>query len=301
MGLPVTFGPLTAVVSGQLDTNYAAVAALMVVPCTAVGTNAIALSGNLNTPTIAAYANYIQFSFVAAATSTGAVTVEFGSLGFLPLYLPDGVTQAGANSVIATAFYQITYNSALNAGGGGFMIVSMMPISSALDGIGSTVGDLLYRDTAAWQALNPGAGGQFLETQGPAANPAWTTIALTLTQGSSLTTPLRSNGFSLHSSQAHNLGATPSFLLSYIECISTDAGWNIGDRLYFSSAIGIAQTFSGITGLGTWPSLYVAANASNIYLLHDTSKLFIPQKNGSGAVTDLTANKWNAVIIPYLA
>lgn len=301
MSLPVTFGPLTAVVSGQLDTNFAAVAALMVVPCTATGTNAISLSGNLNTPTISAYADFIQFSFVAAATSTGAVTVEFGSLGFLPLYLPDGVTQAGANSVIATAFYQIAYDDALNGGGGGFMLVSMMPISSALDGIGSTVGDLLYRDAAAWEALNPGVGGQFLETQGPAANPAWATIALALTQGSSLTvTPLLSKGTALHSSQPHNLGATPSFLLSYIECLSTDVGWNVGDRLYFSSDIGIGQTFSGITATGITPSLFVAANASNVYLMHDLNGLYIPPKSGSAGAA-ITPASWKAVVIPYLA
>jgi len=300
MSLPVTFGPLTTVVSGQLDTNFAAVAALMVVPCTATGTNAISLSGNLNTPTISAYADFIQFSFVAAATSTGAVTVEFGSLGFLPLYLPDGATQAGANSVIATAFYQIAYDDALNGGGGGFMIVSMMPISSALDGIGSTVGNLLYRDTAAWEALNPGAGGQFLETQGPAANPAWATIALALTQGSALTVTPLTSALTLHSSQLHNLGATPSFLLSYIECLSTDVGWNVGDRLYFSSDIGIGQTFSGITATGVTPSLFVAANASSIYLLHPIAGLTIPPKSGS-AGANLNPSSWKAVVIPYLA
>ena len=39
--------------------------------------------------------------------------------------------------------------------------------------IGSTQGDILYRDAAGWVALAPGTSGQFLKTQGAAANPIW--------------------------------------------------------------------------------------------------------------------------------
>ena len=47
-------------------------------------------------------------------------------------------------------------------------------ISTLFDSIfGVTQGAIIYRGASAWSALNPGSNGQFLETQGPAANPQW--------------------------------------------------------------------------------------------------------------------------------
>ena len=49
-------------------------------------------------------------------------------------------------------------------------------ISQLIDaGIGAIQGDILYRDVSSWKALAPGTSGQFLETQGAAANPKWAT------------------------------------------------------------------------------------------------------------------------------
>lgn len=39
--------------------------------------------------------------------------------------------------------------------------------------IGSTQGSVLYRGASVWTALGPGTSGQFLKTQGAAANPVW--------------------------------------------------------------------------------------------------------------------------------
>jgi hypothetical protein len=47
-------------------------------------------------------------------------------------------------------------------------------LSEVLDFIGSAAqGDILYRDASAWARLGAGTTGQFLQTQGAAANPAW--------------------------------------------------------------------------------------------------------------------------------
>lgn len=45
--------------------------------------------------------------------------------------------------------------------------------STQLDAISSTQGAVLYRGAAAWAALPPGTAGQFLQTQGAAADPVW--------------------------------------------------------------------------------------------------------------------------------
>src|SRR5262245_4489868 len=50
-------------------------------------------------------------------------------------------------------------------------------LSSILDrAIGSTQGQLMFRDNAGWTFLNPGTNGQFLSTGGPGSNPNWQTV-----------------------------------------------------------------------------------------------------------------------------
>lgn len=48
-------------------------------------------------------------------------------------------------------------------------------LSSVLDSLGSTEGDVLYRDSSGWNSLAPGTSGQVLITGGSGAAPAWGT------------------------------------------------------------------------------------------------------------------------------
>lgn len=50
-------------------------------------------------------------------------------------------------------------------------------VSKILDEIGAVQGDVLYRDTALWKVLAPGAVNTLLVAGGPAANPAWDTLS----------------------------------------------------------------------------------------------------------------------------
>lgn len=100
----------------------------LVVGCTAAGNNAIVLTPTAASVSVSAYANYAMFSFVAPATSSGAVTLSVSGLPALPLYTASGRTQAGTNAdapqdIIAGTLYQVCYNSVLNSNGGGFQIV----------------------------------------------------------------------------------------------------------------------------------------------------------------------------------
>jgi hypothetical protein len=103
------------------DQSLADMGALGVIPCSAAGTNAITLSplGSVFSPTITAPNALQLFSFVAAATSTAAVTIQVGSSGLLKYYV-DGITQGGAGSVQSGLLYFILYNAALNSNAGGF-------------------------------------------------------------------------------------------------------------------------------------------------------------------------------------
>jgi hypothetical protein len=48
--------------------------------------------------------------------------------------------------------------------------------SAAIDLLGSTQGDVLYRNGTVWTVLAPGTSGQVLKSGGSAANPSWSTI-----------------------------------------------------------------------------------------------------------------------------
>ncbi len=61
-----------------------------------------------------------------------------------------------------------------NSGGGG--AAEEVTATQALDWIGSTQGELLYRSGSAWSALAVGTSGQSLRTAGASANPAWADI-----------------------------------------------------------------------------------------------------------------------------
>lgn len=91
--------------------------------CTASGTNVITLTprANVNAPT--AYRPNQRFSFDAAATSTGSVTLLVGSLATLKLFQPGGA-QAGAGNVVIGNYYEIAYDPTLDGGNGGFIMLN---------------------------------------------------------------------------------------------------------------------------------------------------------------------------------
>jgi len=119
------------------DQSLADMGNLGMIPCTATGTNAIVL-----TPMPSAFAPNISnppqqlqsFTFVAAATSTGAVTING-----LKLYKEDGATQAAANDILINVLYGVAYNSALNGAAGGYQIT--FPITSIINPVitGATI------------------------------------------------------------------------------------------------------------------------------------------------------------------
>jgi hypothetical protein len=77
-------------------------------------------------PLITAYVDYEIYSFVAANTSSGAVTMTVvprtGTLATLKAYVGNGATQANTGDIVAGSQYFAIYNAALDAAAGGFVI-----------------------------------------------------------------------------------------------------------------------------------------------------------------------------------
>lgn len=133
MALTTIFATLPAgnVAASLLDTNFNEVGAMAVTACTASGTNSIALTQSVNQPTISSYSNYLRFGFVAANTTTGSVTANVNSIGSLNVYKVSG-SQAGSGDIVSGGYYEIVYNSALNASAGGFQIIGISTSSTSI-------------------------------------------------------------------------------------------------------------------------------------------------------------------------
>lgn len=134
------------------DQSFADTANLGVMPCTAAGTNAIVLTPNaaLFPPTITTPQSLQLFSFVAAATSTGSVTVQVGTITPRNLVRMDGVTQAAANDIISGVTYLIGWNGSV------FQILAPVineinPIISGATISGSTITTSTYNGNT-WTA-----------------------------------------------------------------------------------------------------------------------------------------------------
>lgn len=125
MTLPNIFGPQSGNINlSALDANFAQIGLGIIYPCTATGTNTVALTPLSGWPSFNTYTNNLAFIFNAANTSTGTITVNVAGVGALNLYLPDGVTQAASGSLASGKTYVIVYVSTLNSNAGGFLIIS---------------------------------------------------------------------------------------------------------------------------------------------------------------------------------
>jgi len=95
-------------------------------PCNASGTNIITLTPLTASPLIEKYVDYEVFTFTAANTSTGVVTMTVvpkkGTLATLKAYISNGATQATTGEIVADRLYFAIYNDALDSGAGGFVI-----------------------------------------------------------------------------------------------------------------------------------------------------------------------------------
>jgi hypothetical protein len=107
-----------------------------------------------------------------SGTNTGDQTIT----------LTGDVTGSGTGSFAATVAANAITNAkmATMADGtiksnisGGSAAPSDNTITAVLDKLGATQGQILYRNATTWVPLAPGSAGQFLTTQGAAANPNW--------------------------------------------------------------------------------------------------------------------------------
>jgi hypothetical protein len=117
-----------------LDNNFITFGALVPIPVTVSGTNALTLTqsavGMVPTPSISAYTTGMMFQGIATATNTGPVTAGVGAIGNPPVYKdsPAGPVVLTGGEIVASCKIALLYDAALNAGGGGFHLISSTAI-----------------------------------------------------------------------------------------------------------------------------------------------------------------------------
>lgn len=157
---------------------------------------------------------------------------------------------------------------------------TVVTISALLDNaFSSTQGAILYRDASAWAALGPGTSGNFLKTQGAAANPVWaaasgsgsvTSVATdaTLTGG-----PITTTG---------TLGIDLTHANTWTGAIT-----NSTTAAASSSAMDFPGTvFTGGTGTTTFPYIHIRPNSPTAATTWSTNGTLI----GINALSGFTGN-----------
>jgi hypothetical protein len=122
MALPYLIGLLTTANTGMIDANFNAIGDITPIPCSAAGSNTIALTPATNTPTVNPYNQAQTFVAIAASSNTGATTAAVGALAALNVYKDTGsgpVALTGSEIIANNAFF-LTYDAALDSGAGGF-------------------------------------------------------------------------------------------------------------------------------------------------------------------------------------
>ncbi len=193
MPLPNVFANVSVLPTPDLDENFNALGALVNIPCTATGTNTIALTTvTTDVPAVTAYTNSVPiFSFIAVASANGAVTININGIGAKNLYKSNGLIAAGQNDIVVNGLYQISYNSTLNSGAGGFVLNNPSTVTTAPTVTKKTSGSGTYTPPSGLvrirvRMIGAGGGGGAQVVNAPATNGGDTTFENWQAKGGSL-------------------------------------------------------------------------------------------------------------------
>lgn len=117
-----------------------------------------------------------QESTTARAFTAGALCeLRITNQGLVDKFAEDNLA---AGSVALSKLADVATDTVLGRTASGTGAVSALGATDVLDMLGSTQGNILYRNGSVWTVLAPGTSGQVLQSGGPAANPSWATGVL---------------------------------------------------------------------------------------------------------------------------
>lgn len=118
-----------------------------------------------------------------------------------------GAATIAANAVTNAKMATMANNTIKSNVSGGTAVPSDNTMTSLLDIIGSTQGQVLYRGAASWSVLGTGSAGQLLSANGAGANPSWISGSGPLVYASSTPSTIAGTGTETAFAQTYSIGA----------------------------------------------------------------------------------------------
>ncbi len=197
------------------------------------------------------------------ATGLGGTVTSVGS-GTGITASPNPIIGAGTINLAAIA----TLTGLVNTTAGP-LAPSATTLTAWIDAaLGSTQGDILYRDAASWTVLAPSTSGKVLQTRGAAANPAYSTPTYPSASGTA--------GQLIRADGTNNLYSTSTFADTYL--INTIPFAGTANVIAGATLTSIIDAAIG----GAWGDILYRGTAAWSVLVAGTSGEFL-RTNGPGA------------------
>lgn len=226
--------------------------------------NYIIQTTNASLPQAQVLADLVD-GLVKNTTGTGELSIATAGTD----YVAPGLANTSGLTVSTTA--RLLGRSSIGAGA-----IEEIPVSTALDLVGSTQGSILYRGASAWTALTPGTSGQVLRSNGAAANPSWTSASSGDVVGPA---SALDNAIARYDTTTGKLLQGSTVTISDGGAVSIPAGITFGVNVVTGNHTVLSTDGTVVyTGAGTHTITLVSA-ASN------TGRVIWLKNNGSGAVT----------------
>lgn len=88
--------------------------------------------------------------------------------------------------------------------------------------------------------------------------------------------------------QAHGLGAIPTMVVAYLECLTAEEGYSVGDRIDYS-----------MWEIADSVGFVIVIDATNVTILSSPNQIHSYNKTTPAGAVILTAAKWKVVAVPY--
>ena len=250
---------------------------------------------------------------VTNLTTMGAHSLTFASAGAgssvsipasvsLVLY-SDGTNIVASNTVSAPSssianaqLVQVAANTIKGNPTSGTANVQDASVTTYLDLIGSTQGNLMYRNASSWTVLAPGTAGQALITNGAAANPSWGSVLASQTGNSGkflttngTTTSWTDRGVSAFASVGPHGAADPYFSLGRN---ITSVGRNIAGQWIVYLAFTATTTFYAVS---VGASVGATGVLTPVVYNQTGTSFYINWVNTAGALEDPVDNATNFI------
>lgn len=210
----------------------------------------------------AALYNGQQFSFIAGATNSSTTTLNINSLGATAVkkLIAGTATALSGGEIVSGYEYTVRYNSANTC----FLLETIG--ARNLFVASEAQGDVLYRNASGWVRLGAGTSGQFLQTQGAAANPQWATATSSFT-----TTSLVATTSGIANGTTSISGSPKVVHVSFVGVTNSTSGFDvqIGSGSYtttgYTSTGTNARNGANPTGSTSTAGFYVNSGSAAVY------------------------------------